>query len=162
MDLGATICTAGQPRCSECPVAALCASHDVIASLLRQPETGSGGSGRHRRTGPPPRQTRGSGTSRLEVDASRQARLPGPVPARPERSHRGTPLRLYRGRVIEALRNVHPRRSIPAPELGRAILPRFTERDRQVFRRILRALEKDGLIAVRRRGRSGPERVMLA
>lgn len=133
-----------------------------MASFLHQPKAGSEGSGRHRRIGRTPRQTRGPNTSRLQVDAARQARLPAPVPIRPERSHRGTPLRLYRGRIIEALRNVHPRRSIPAPELGRAILPRFTERDRQVFRRILRALEKDGLIAVRRRGRSGPERVMLA
>ena len=79
-----------------------------------------------------------------------------------ERSHRGTPLRLYRGRVIEALRNAHPRRSVSASRLGRSILPHFTEGDRQVFHRLLRGLERDGLVDVRRNRQSVPERVSLA
>jgi A/G-specific adenine glycosylase len=83
-------------------------------------------------------------------------------PAQRERSHRGTPLRLYRGRVIEALRNAHPRRTIAASQLGRAILPKFTWRDRQVFHRVLRALERDGLVEVRRNRQSVPEKVSLA
>jgi A/G-specific adenine glycosylase len=83
-------------------------------------------------------------------------------PSRREPSHRGTPLRLYRGRVIEALRNAHPRRSLPAARIGRAILPAFTERDRQVFHRVLRTLERDGLVEVQRNRRLVPERISLA
>lgn len=121
MDLGATVCTLGRPRCAACPVAPLCASRAIVSSA------------------PPPQ-----------------------TPARRERAHRGTPLRLYRGRLIEALRNAHPRRSVSASRLGRTILPRFTGRDREVFHRLLRSLEKDGLIEVRRDRQSRQDRVSLA
>lgn len=102
-------------------------------------------------------------TSRATIGAG-EPRVAGRQrpPAQRERSHRGTPLRLYRGRVIEALRNAHPRRTIAASRLGRAILPEFTGRDRQVFHRVLRALERDGLVDVRRNRRSVPETVSLA
>jgi A/G-specific adenine glycosylase len=96
-------------------------------------------------------------TSAPPQPASR--RLP---PSRREPSHRGTPLRLYRGRVIEALRNAHPRRSLPAAHVAREILPKFTDRDRQVFHRVLRALERDGLVEVQRNRRLVPQRISLA
>lgn len=35
MDLGATICTARAPRCSVCPLADLCPSHDVLLAATR-------------------------------------------------------------------------------------------------------------------------------
>ena len=98
------------------------------------------------------------------VCASRAVMIPARVRlfTQRDRSHRGTPLRLYRGRVIEALRNAHPQRSVSASQLGRAILPRFTESDRQVFHHLLRALERDGLVKVLRNRQSVPERVSLA
>jgi A/G-specific adenine glycosylase len=82
--------------------------------------------------------------------------------ARREAKHRGTPLRQYRGRVIEALRRAHPRRSVSALQLGRSILPEFTERDRQVFNRVLRGLERDGLVELARNRQAIPERIALA
>jgi len=60
------------------------------------------------------------------------------------------------GRVIETLRNAHPRRTIAASRLGRAILPTWTGRDRQVFHRVLRTLGEDALVKVRRNRRSVP------
>jgi len=83
-------------------------------------------------------------------------------PAQREQSHRGTPMRLYRGRVIETLRNAHPRRTIAASRLGRALLPKWTGRDRQVFHRVLRTLERDALVEVRWNRRSVPVEVSLA
>jgi A/G-specific adenine glycosylase len=98
------------------------------------------------------------------VCASRAVMIPARVRpfAQRERSHRGTPLRLYRGRVIEALRNAHPQRNVSASRLGRSILPRFTKSDRQVFHRLLCGLERDGLVQVRRNRQSVPQRVSLA
>jgi hypothetical protein len=72
------------------------------------------------------------------------------------------PLRLYRGRIIEALRDAYPRGSVSALRVGRTIFPRFTERDRQVFHRMLAALERDGLVEVMRNRRTVPARIALA
>jgi A/G-specific adenine glycosylase len=126
MDLGATVCTAARPRCTACPVSAVCTSRATMMAGQR-------------------------------TLSARQQR-----PAHREQSHRGTPVRLYRGRVIETLRNAHPRRAIPASQLGRAILPTWTGRDRQVFHRVLRALERDALVEVRWNRRSVPVVVSLA
>jgi A/G-specific adenine glycosylase len=76
--------------------------------------------------------------------------------------HRGVPIRLYRGRIISALRDADDVRGLPARRLGKAVLPSFTERDRAVFHRMLRALERDGLVEIRRGRSAEPERVALA
>ena len=138
MDLGATVCTAARPRCMGCPVATVCASRPSMKPVPRR----FASAGAHEAGQTPP--------------ARRQATPPR------EPSHRGIPLRMYRGRVIEALRDAHPRRSVSALRLGKAILPHFTERDRRVFHRVLRALERDGLVEVRRGQRAMPERISLA
>jgi A/G-specific adenine glycosylase len=138
MDFGAIVCTAVRPRCTECPVAALCASRPGMKPVSRR--RGSARVLESARTSP----------ARRDASPTRTA------------SHRGTPLRLYRGRVIETLRNAHPRRSVSALSVGKAILPLFTERDRRVFHRVLRGLERDGLVEVRRNRRAMPERISLA
>lgn len=58
----------------------------------------------------------------------------------------GTPNRIYRGRIIEALRNLGGRRSISSEKLGRHVKAHFVPRDRAWFDAILLGLERDGLI----------------
>jgi hypothetical protein len=64
--------------------------------------------------------------------------------------------------IIEALRDAHPRRSVAASHLRHQVLPESRERDRQVFHAVIGALERDGLIRVRRDRNAIPERVSLA
>jgi A/G-specific adenine glycosylase len=91
MDLGATVCKAGRPRCEECPISRLCASYPKILSMKT---------------------------------------LPKQKAARTERVDRlGVPDRIYRGRVIEALREG------PKPAVA------F-----KGYTRVLAGLERDGLI----------------
>lgn len=102
------------------------------------------------------------GSRAMMAPLAHRASSERPAISRREPTHRGAPLRLYRGRIVEALRAAHPRRSVEASQLGKSLLPRFTGRDREVFHRLLRALERDGLIRVRRSRTSGPQRVGLA
>lgn len=91
MDLGATVCKAGRPRCEACPIRRFCASYPKILTMKA---------------------------------------LPTQKAARKERVDvHGVPNRIYRGRVIEALRK------------GPA-----TERALSAFAHALPGLEKDGLI----------------
>ena len=106
MDIGATICTARQPRCNQCPVATLCTSralmrHDSPSSLKREP------------------------------------------------SLDGIPNRIYRGRIINALRY---RRRIHTELLGKMIYERYGGRNGPWLHGLLAGLEKDGLITVHRNG----------
>jgi A/G-specific adenine glycosylase len=133
MDLGATVCTASHPRCSACPLTALCASREAL--------------------------TTASGTTR---GARQRTALRARAPRAREQSHRGKPMRLYRGMIIEALRDAHPRRSVAASHLRMKVLPESRDRDRQVFHAVIGALERDGLIRVRRDRNAIPERVSLA
>lgn len=97
MDLGATVCKAGRPRCEACPIRRLCASYPKILTLKT---------------------------------------LPKQKAARKERADaRGIPNRIYRGRVIEALRQG------PATDAALA-----------EFAHVLPGLVKDGLIR-KERGR---------
>ncbi len=91
MDLGATVCKAGRPRCEACPLRRLCASYPKILTMKT---------------------------------------LPKQKAARKERTDAlGIPNRIYRGRVIEALRK--------GPATDKAL---------SGFAHVLSGLEKDGLI----------------
>jgi A/G-specific adenine glycosylase len=70
-------------------------------------------------------------------------------PPRPERSMRRIPDRIYRGRVVEELRN--RRSGIALRILGPRILPGFSRSHAAWFARVLQGLERDALIRL-----SGP------
>jgi A/G-specific adenine glycosylase len=110
MDLGATICTAAQPRCNHCPLVDLCPS----AHRVRRRE---------------------------------------PVTKKTEPGRGGIPNRIYRGRTIQALRELKTHGATTRSALARRVKPDFKSTDRPWFEFLLQALEKDGLIRIRARNR---------
>ncbi len=72
---------------------------------------------------------------------------------RREPSRRGIPNRIYRGRVIDLLRSDTRRRGIPATAVGKAVVPGFSEADRDWLGSLLAGLERDGLVDFRDGGR---------
>jgi A/G-specific adenine glycosylase len=72
----------------------------------------------------------------------------------------GVPNRIYRGRIVEALRRKEA--GFRAEALGRVIHPDFTPHDIPWLKSLLEALERDGLVRITR-GRTLPDfRVVLA
>ena len=116
MDIGATICTARQPRCDICPVASLCLSRTL---MRRTP---------HYR-------------------------------AKREPSFHGIPNRIYRGRIIEILRN---RKRVRADLLGRMIHRPYSDRDERWLHGILNDLSNEGLIILSHNGSKTITSVTLA
>jgi len=105
MDLGATICTAAQPKCDLCPLVKLCPS-------------------------------------------AYRVRRRKPSPAKSEQGRDGIPNRIYRGRTIQALRELRTRETITFFALARKIRTDFKSVDRRWFASLLRGLQKDGLICI--------------
>jgi A/G-specific adenine glycosylase len=106
MDLGATICTAAQPRCNLCPLLAVCPS----AHKVRRTKAGI---------------------------------------TKPEPGRDGIPNRIYRGRTIQALRELKRLEGLTLSALARRIKSDFKPTDRRWFEALLRGLQKDGLIHIR-------------
>ena len=79
--------------------------------------------------------------------------------ALPEPSRRGIPNRVFRGRIIEALR---PGRSgLTLGRLGRSITSDFGPKDMPWLTSLVHALQRDGLVRISRRRNASP-RVSLA
>ena len=74
-------------------------------------------------------------------------RKPGPAKSEPGRD--GTPNRIYRGRAIQALRELKAHETMTFAVLGRKMKPDFRPGDRQWFGSLLRGLQKDGLVRIR-------------
>jgi A/G-specific adenine glycosylase len=119
MDLGATICTARSPQCSDCPVATACSSKSSMKRVI-----------------PPPRKQ--------------------------EPMRDGIPNRIYRGRIIEALRQ-HPGRKRLHPDVvGRTIHPEYSAKHRRWLESLFTGLAKDGLIKRSRTGTWNEQHICLA
>jgi A/G-specific adenine glycosylase len=88
-------------------------------------------------------------------------RTPAPRSQR-EPALNGIPHRIYRGRIVEALRGLNGTQSIRADVLARAIHPNFGRRNVTWFRTLLSRLERDGLIHVRGNRLLHSTRVSLA
>ena len=115
MDLGATVCTAAQPKCDFCPLIELCPS----AHKVRRRKAGT---------------------------------------TKPEPGRGGIPNRIYRGRTIQALRELKTLEGLTPSALARRIKPDFKSIDRRWFEALLRGLQKDGLVHIRAgKGISLPE-----
>jgi hypothetical protein len=68
--------------------------------------------------------------------------------ARKEPSVDGIPNWLYRGRIVEVLRNVNGRGDIGLRELGKRIKTPFKKSEEAWLRSLLRGLERDGLVKI--------------
>jgi A/G-specific adenine glycosylase len=73
-----------------------------------------------------------------------------------EPSFRGTPNRIYRGRVVELLRREPKHRGIAFPRLGPALHCGFRRTDRAWLASLLGSLERDGLVRISQRGSAAP------
>ncbi len=83
--------------------------------------------------------------------------VPAPRVKLTERTRRGVPDRIYRGRVVEALRS--SRRSVSIISLRKSVIPDLASSERRWFAQILDRLERDGMI--RFIWKNGDQRVSL-
>ncbi len=74
----------------------------------------------------------------------------------------GFPSRIYRGWIVDRLRQRTHRGGIPQGQLGRIIRPGFSERDRNWLELLIGGLEKDGLVKTCGNGSWKTRHVMLA
>ena len=79
---------------------------------------------------------------------------------KPERGSHGVPNRIYRGRIVEALRRKEA--GFRREALGREIHPDFSPDDLPWLEGLLEGLERDGLVRVRRGRTLSGSRVVLA
>ena len=77
-----------------------------------------------------------------------------------EPSYRGIPQRIWRGRTVEALRNIRESSSISLDELGRLLKPDFRARETVWLTSIVAGLARDGIVETRKR--TSGTRVRLA
>jgi A/G-specific adenine glycosylase len=90
----------------------------------------------------------------------RMTRATAPA-TRTEPARNGIPNRIYRGRIIDMLRNTGQRHGVAAATLGHAVLPDFSHRDASWLDALLDGLERDELIRVRGNGTATGKRVAL-
>jgi A/G-specific adenine glycosylase len=76
---------------------------------------------------------------------------PNLQPKKPEPTHDGVPRRIWRGRIVEALRNVNGNGSISLPSLGKTIKPDFRKADDTWLRSLIILLENDGIVETQNR-----------
>jgi A/G-specific adenine glycosylase len=134
MDFGAMVCPARTPKCGDCPVNVLCLS----ARFLRDGTAGA-------------LNTRYAALKRKQIADGTTGGPPGPGRPKPEPSHRGIPRRIWRGRVVEALRASDGPRSIP--ELRKLVRPSGKPASLKWLGEVVGRLEKDGVVEVRFSGR---------
>lgn len=82
-------------------------------------------------------------------------RKAGKRKAKHEPSYGGIPNRLYRGRIVEVLRNVNGQGKIGLYELGKRIKTPFKRSEEAWLHSLLRGLENDGLVKMHGRSPSG-------
>jgi A/G-specific adenine glycosylase len=114
MELGALACTAASPACPRCPWGPYCRAYQ------------------HWQASPPD-----------STAAYAQARRPARRVAERREPYHGSN-RYYRGRIVEVLRHLPERASIPLAELGAAIKG-YTAQDEAWLRTLVAGLVRDGL-----------------
>jgi A/G-specific adenine glycosylase len=120
MELGALICTAATPACWRCPVQRHCLAYAARRAADEQ---------------------------LFNNGAEPQPRRFRKVAERRETSFNGSN-RFYRGRAIEALRQLPAGESIPLGALGRQIKQGFGDNDMPWLRALVEGLARDGLLAL--------------
>jgi A/G-specific adenine glycosylase len=147
MDIGATICTARTPRCTLCPLLHFCKSRKWLQRvrthrLNHHMDVHPGA----RSTGIKAAGVRGPGVRHLAIQAHSVRSV-----SKPEPSYRGVPNRIHRGRIVERLRRVKEGSWITVGALTRKVFEDSTKADVKWIERILRVLERDGLVQVKKK-----------
>ena len=84
-------------------------------------------------------------------DGSRRSLAEASVPYRPRQAPFAGSSRYYRGRIVDALRRRQAGATIGLAELGKTVRPGFDLKEHgQWLRRLVQALEKDGLVTLAR------------
>ena len=96
----------------------------------------------------------------LQERQLKSGRAPKKASRRVEPVYQDVPRRIWRGRIVEALRNVNGRGSISMHELGKSVKPDFKKRELPWLSSLIDALLRDGIVSTA--GRSNDARVMLA
>jgi A/G-specific adenine glycosylase len=120
MELGALICTAGAPACWRCPVQTYCRAYAARRAADEQIFSNS-----------------------ATPELRRQRR----VGERREAAYTGSN-RFYRGRLIDALRQLAPGQALPLSQLGVRVKDGFSDGDLPWLRGLLEGLARDGLVAL--------------
>ncbi len=124
MELGALLCTATTPTCRGCPLRNQC--RDYAARRATDEELVL---------------LMGNQAAPSRRAAERRSTY------RPEGPFVGSQ-RWYRGRLIEALRNLPPGSSLSLSELGPQLKPDFTLSDQPWLRQLAQGLARDGLLTI--------------
>jgi len=120
MELGALLCTAAAPACWRCPVQVHCRAYATRRAADEQ------------------------------LFSSESAAVPQRirrVAERRETAYAGSN-RFYRGRAIDALRQLGPGEALPLPALGRRLKDGFSDEDMPWLRTLVHGLARDGLLAL--------------
>jgi A/G-specific adenine glycosylase len=118
MDLGATICTNNNPRCTQCPVQEACAAYAEMSQHSLFP----------------------SGT------VLRQLRKVAEKKTGYQSQPFTTTNRYFRGRIVDLLRSLPADERITLTELGPRIKAEFSDNDLSWLQTIVQGLAKDGLV----------------
>jgi A/G-specific adenine glycosylase len=118
MDLGATICTSNNPRCTQCPVQEVCVAYAELSQHSLFP----------------------SGT------VMRQLRKVAEKKAGYQSQPFTSTNRYFRGRIVDLLRSLPADERITLTELGPRIKAEFSDNDLSWLQTIVQGLAKDGLV----------------
>jgi A/G-specific adenine glycosylase len=142
MDLGAQVCLARKPLCERCPLRDHCAAYAETAQVALFPSGEALARLRDERAAsensPPARRVAESGApygaGLREKRRTQKETLPFEQTSR-----------YYRGRIVDALRELPPDARLPLAALGPRIKPDFTEADLPWLRKLAQGLARDGL-----------------
>jgi A/G-specific adenine glycosylase len=118
MDLGATICTSNNPRCTSCPLQETCQAYTEMSQYSLFP------------SGVVLRQLR-------KVAEKKKSYQSQPFTSSN---------RYFRGRIVDQLRSLPADQRIALPALGHSIKPEFCDDDLPWLQLVVRGLARDGLL----------------
>ena len=118
MDLGATICTSGDPRCPQCPMQQVCRAYAEMGQYSLFPS--------------------GAVLRQLRKVAEKKSGYQ----SQPFTSTN----RYFRGRIVDYLRTLPPDQRVSLSVLGQKIKPEFHDNELPWLLKIIQGLAKDGLL----------------
>jgi A/G-specific adenine glycosylase len=154
MDLGAQVCLARKPLCEKCPLREHCVAYAETAQVTLFPSGEALARLRDERAAsedhPPTRRVAESGA-------------PYGVAQLPKRQAATVPFeqtsRYFRGRIVDALRELPPGAALPLAALGPRIKPDYSDADLPWLRKLAQGLARDGL--ARLQGADAEEAIAL-
>jgi len=124
MDMGATVCTSGNPLCGDCPLQQQCAAYTEMSQYSLFP----------------------SGTVLRQLRKVTEKKTG--YQAKPFTSTN----RYFRGRIVDLLRSTPAQQRISLAALGPQIKPEFGEQDYDWLQKIIEGLVRDGLLDANEEG----------